>query len=91
MPPEILFHGTTDRAIDLIMADGLKPMSRQYVHLSVDTATARQVGSRKGGTLVILQVAALHAHQNGVQFYEGNNAVWLADSVPPAYLTRRDE
>ncbi len=87
-PPEILFHGTTDGVVDLILAEGLQPMSRQYVHLSVDTATARQVGSRKKGTLVVLQVAAHRAHQDGIPFYMGNDAVWLADSVPPAYLAR---
>ena len=33
-PPEILYHGTATRFLDAILADGLRPMSRQYAHLS---------------------------------------------------------
>ena len=35
MPPDMLYHGTAVRFLDSIMKDGLKPMSRQYVHLSL--------------------------------------------------------
>lgn len=87
-PPPILYHGTTDRVVDLILADGLRPMSRQYVHLSTDRETAEQVGSRKSGKVVLLQVEALQAHLEGVMFYHGNEMVWLADTVPPQYLRR---
>ena len=31
MPPEILFHGTSPQAADVILEQGLKPMRRQYV------------------------------------------------------------
>ena len=47
IPPDQLFHGTTHKALETIMNDGLKPMGRQYVHLSVDTDTAFQVGKRR--------------------------------------------
>lgn len=85
-PPPTLFHGTTDQVISLIMQDGLKPMSRQYVHLSVDVETARLVARRKPGKVILLKVAAEQAHQAGIKFYEGNEAVWLADFVPVIYL-----
>ncbi len=49
-PPAILFHATSPDAARIIVNDGLKPMSRQYVHLSVDPATAREVGGRKSRT-----------------------------------------
>lgn len=87
-PPAILYHGTTDRVIDKIMADGLKPMSRHYVHLSVDMETARQVAARKHGTVILLMINALQAHRKGIRFYEGNDAVWLADAVPPIFLIK---
>jgi putative RNA 2'-phosphotransferase len=62
-PPETLFHGTVERFLDAIMAEGLRPMSRHHVHLSPDIAAARRVGARRGRP-VILEVAAtrLTAH-----------------------------
>lgn len=54
-PPEFLFHGTATRFLDDILNDGLKPMSRLYVHLSKDKETALKVGKRHG-TPVILKI-----------------------------------
>ena len=34
-PPAVLFHGTAASATAAILAEGLRPMRRQYVHLSV--------------------------------------------------------
>lgn len=85
-PPAILYHGTTDKVVERILADGLQPMSRQYVHLSLDTDMAEQVGSRKSGKLVILAVDAAQAHQDNITFYRGNELVWLADFIPAKYL-----
>jgi putative RNA 2'-phosphotransferase len=88
-PPTVLYHGTAAKVVPIIQNEGLKPMSRRYVHLSADEETARLVGQRKGGKLVLLYVAALQAHQNGIAFYYGNDDVWLADHVPPDYITTR--
>jgi len=86
VPPETLFHGTSKNVISVIRAEGLKPMARQYVHLSVDRETAQQVARRKRGQSVILTIHADMAHQNGVRFYRGNELVWLADQVPPTFI-----
>lgn len=86
-PPAELFHGTTRDTAELILTAGLLPMSRQYVHMSIDTETAQTVGARKGSDVVILTVAAARAADAGVAFYLGNDATWLADSVPPEFLT----
>ena len=88
VPPEILYHGTTSRAAATIHSKGLLPMKRQYVHLSTDEKTARQVALRRTSSPVILRVAALKAHQQGVHFYPGNENVWLADAIPPAFIIR---
>ncbi|GCE17908.1 RNA 2'-phosphotransferase [Dictyobacter kobayashii] len=88
-PPTYLFHGTTPAAYEQIRQSGLLPMGRQYVHLSEDRETALQVARRRTSQPIILVVAALHAHQAGVQFYLGNDSVWLADAIPPDYLTRQ--
>ncbi len=85
-PPAVLFHGTSPDAVKVIMCDGLKPMSRQYVHLSVDTAVAREVGRRKSRTPVLLEIDARAAHASGVPFYVGNDKVWLADVVPVHFM-----
>jgi putative RNA 2'-phosphotransferase len=87
-PPEVLYHGTDSTAATSILAGGLKPMQRQYVHLSKDPATAREVGSRKEAYPVILVVRASEAHRRGVAFYQGNDSVWLADFVPPEFIAR---
>jgi putative RNA 2'-phosphotransferase len=85
-PPDVLFHGTAPDVVSLIGASGLLPMGRQYVHLSVDEATAREVGRRKTRKPTILRVLAAEAHAQGMHFYEGNEKVWLADLVPPEFI-----
>lgn len=86
-PPDVLFHGTAPATIQVIRSSGLLPMRRQYVHLSVDIETAQAVGSRKAPKPVILSVDTAAAIDAGVTFYAGNAKVWLADSVPPAFIT----
>lgn len=88
-PPARLFHGTAPDSAETILEDGLRPMNRQYVHLSADVETAGEVGRRKSPKPVVLVVDAAAAHENGVRFYHGNQMVWLADSIPPGYIRRR--
>lgn len=87
--PDILFHGTTHRAFEVIMKEGLKPMNRQYVHLSIDTDTAVQVGKRRDSNPVILIIDAKNANSDGVTFYKGNDKVILADYIPNVYIKTR--
>ena len=85
-PPQTLYHGTHAGALDAIRHEGLKPMSRHHVHLSADTATAQQVGARRGQA-VVLVVAAGAMREAGYDFYRSDNGVWLTDEVPPEFLT----
>jgi putative RNA 2'-phosphotransferase len=85
-PPDVLFHGTSPAAVGSVLAQGLQPMGRQYVHLSPDRETAVQVGSRKARPCAVLRVDAARAWGHDVPFYRGNELVWLADHVPPDYL-----
>ena len=85
-PPEILYHGTARRFLESIKKDGLLPKGRQYVHLSIDVDTASQVGKRRDKEPVILEINAKQAWDEGIKFYEGNDKVWLADSVPSKYI-----
>jgi putative RNA 2'-phosphotransferase len=85
-PPAHLFHGTAPGTWAEIQADGLRPMGRQFVHLSVDRETATMVGRRKSASPVLLMIDAPAAAAAGTTFYEGNELVWLADSVPPRFI-----
>lgn len=89
MPPEILYHGTAPETAVIILREGLKPMGRQYVHLSVDVETAVQVGSRKAKNPTTLIINAQKAHQQGHAFYEGHDLVWLADVIPLEFIVTK--
>ena len=85
-PPEFLYHGTATRFLDVIMKEGLKPMSRQYVHISSDMDTAVQTGKRHGKP-VVLVIRAKDLVGDGHPLYRSSNGVWLAESVPTEYFS----
>ena len=82
-PPALLYHGTSPEAMQRIKVGGLRPMSRQYVHLSTDTEMATQVGRRKADAPIILVVNAGKAHAGGVAFYRGNDLHAMIGAAPP--------
>lgn len=84
-PPELLYHGTATRFLDSIMNEGLKPMSRQFVHISPDYETAVKVGNRHGKT-VVLEFRAKDFVADGNELYLSANGVWQAKFVPAKYL-----
>ncbi len=84
-PPELLYHGTSTRTLPLVLREGLRPMSRQQVHLSADVATATRVGARHGRPAV-LEVDAAGLAAAGHRFQVSANGVWLTDGVPPDRL-----
>ena len=85
-PPEVLYHGTAPESEAIILCEGLSPMSRQYVHLALNKNDAERVGKRKSDYPVILIVRALEAFKDGINFYQGNDKVWLSDAVPNKYI-----
>lgn len=84
-PPEYLYHGTVAKFIEAIQEKGLQKMSRQHVHLSKDIATATNVGSRRGKP-IILGIKSAEMSQQGYQFYQSENGVWLTDHVPVSFI-----
>jgi putative RNA 2'-phosphotransferase len=90
-PPSILYHGTSPDLLTIIMEQGLRPMARQNVHLSIEAATAWNVGRRKDKKPVLLRIEAERAWRDGVAFYEGDEVVWLADFIPAAYILIEEE
>lgn len=84
-PPDLLYHGTATRFLDAILAEGLKPQARQHVHLSTDSETAQQVGSRHGRAVVlVVDAAAMQAED--FSFFQADNGVWLTAAVPARFL-----
>lgn len=67
-PPAQLYHGTAKATVAAIIAEGLRPMSRQQVHLSGDHQTAFKVGVRHGEPVILIVVAG-DMHQAGHAFY----------------------
>lgn len=87
-PPEILWHGTGEKFVASIDAQGLIPKSRLYVHLSKDEETAVKVGTRHGKP-VLYKVKAGEMFREGYKFYLSVNGVWLTEEVPVKYLEKQ--
>lgn len=85
VPPEQLYHGTARQPLPAIQKNGLRPQSRQYVHLSSTRDEAVQVGSRHG-TPVVLTIDAQALYHAGTSLYPSTDAVWLTERVPPQFL-----
>jgi putative RNA 2'-phosphotransferase len=89
-PPVVLYHGTVSQFLDAIMKSGLKKMKRHHVHLSADEATANMVGSRRGKAVILL-VDSGKMDRDGYEFFLSDNGVWLTDSVPAKYISKKSE
>ena len=85
-PPEFLYHGTATRFLESILQQGLIAGSRHHVHLSQDITTAVAVGQRYGKPAV-LKVEALRMHQQGFNFFQAENGVWLTNHVPVYFIS----
>lgn len=85
-PPEVLYHGTAERFLNSIRAQGLRKAQRHHVHLSADRAVALEVG-RRHGQPVVLVIAAGTMHRAGHVFFRSANGVWLTEHVPTTFLS----
>jgi putative RNA 2'-phosphotransferase len=86
IPPIYLYHGTAQKFVSSILLEGIKPQSRQQVHLSAVEETAQQVGQRHGKPVVLI-IQSLKMYESGLPFYIAENDVWLTDYVAPAFIT----
>lgn len=90
IPSEVLIHGTHTGVVELILKEGLKKMQRQYVHMSEGEHFATLAGARRG-KVVLLNIDSKKAREDGIKFYDAGHGVWLADYIPPKYLSIRSE
>lgn len=86
--PEVLYHGTGPQAADRILEEGLQPRGRQKVHLSGTRATARDVGTRHHPEPVILEIDCQTARQAGIVIERAASDVYVADAIPPRFISR---
>jgi putative RNA 2'-phosphotransferase len=85
-PPAVLYHGTPAANVGAILAQGLRPRSRQHVHLSADVPTALVVGRRRAADVAVFEVSAGRMAAEGHLFHRSGNGVWLTAAVPPSFL-----
>ncbi|KPL00295.1 MAG: hypothetical protein AMJ90_08440 [candidate division Zixibacteria bacterium SM23_73_2] len=84
-PPQYLFHGTSPSMVKKIKNEGLKPMRRQYVHLSKTIKQADEVGKRRSEKPAVFKIFAYEAFKKGIEFYDMGEVV-LTEKIPPQFL-----
>lgn len=89
-PPDVLYQGTSPPMKDTVLAQGLKPMKRRYVHLSKTKREAFEVARRKSKIPTIFIVKAREAYEEGVEFYD-IGAVVLTEALPAEFVRLAQE
>ena len=67
------YHGTTNEAYNSIKKEGLKPMSRKHIHMSLNNS----LSGYRANCQVLLEIDVTAARADGVTFYESDNGVIL--------------
>ncbi|MFB6089557.1 MAG: RNA 2'-phosphotransferase [Halobellus sp.] len=88
--PDTLYHGTDPDAVPKIRREGLRPMSRQLVHLSDTEREALAVGSRHVSDPALLVVDAAAMLEAGHEITKRGRGVYTTERVPPRFVRRTD-
>ncbi|WP_457742991.1 RNA 2'-phosphotransferase [Thermococcus sp.] len=84
---KVLYHGTPRRNLEPILKEGLKPMRRQFVHLTTNREEALETGGRHGRGVVLLIIDAECLRRKGLKVYKAGRNVRIVESVPPECIT----
>lgn len=84
-PPEFLYKGVDPKEVDRVLQEGLKPIDRQYVHLSFDVDVAARLGGGREGIGAVIRVDAQRGHRAGVRFYDCGPTI-LTPEVPADFV-----
>jgi len=84
---KILYHGTPRRNLERILREGLKPMKRQFVHLTTSRKEAFETGRRHGKDVVLLIIDADCLRRKGLKVYKAGKNVRTIREVPPECIT----
>jgi len=88
-PPVKLYHGTSPNALSSILDEGLKPMGRKYVHLSISKEEAIEVGKRHHPEPVLLKIDSSKAWKDGIEFFRRGD-LYLTEYIPSKYINTDD-
>ena len=78
-----LFHGTSCESAERIVREGIKPMERNYVHLTTSIDIAMENARRKGKCIVIFEVDPKCLRSRGLKVYEASEKIKVTKYVPP--------
>ncbi|WP_297464051.1 RNA 2'-phosphotransferase [Thermococcus sp.] len=84
----ILYHGTPRRNLHSILKEGLKPMKRQFVHLTTSKSEAIETGRRHGRDVVLLIVDVDCLRRRGLRVYRAGKNVRIVKRVPLECIIR---
>jgi RNA:NAD 2'-phosphotransferase (TPT1/KptA family) len=80
--PDVLYHGSSWDHVEEILRGGIRPMSRQKVHLSNSIEEALEVGVRHGNGAVF--EVKIHPSNEPMPVADG---VWVTDPISPSALS----
>jgi 5-formyltetrahydrofolate cyclo-ligase len=84
-PPEVLYHGTSEAAVESILKEGLEKKERRFVHLSEDLDEAYKTGRRHTNKPKVLVIKAKEAYNAGIKFIS-QKGIWLAEHIPQRFV-----
>ncbi len=85
-PPEHLYKGSGASEVEDILKSGLKPVDRQYVHLSFEAAVALRLAEHRREPGAVIRVEARRAATDGIQFFDCGPTI-LAREIPSEFLS----
>lgn len=80
-PPTQLYHGTSIDKLAKIMIEGLKPMKRQFVHLTTSLENAVETGKRHGKPVVLI-IDTMCLKEKRIPLYKATEKIYLAPKIP---------
>ena len=87
--PDKLFHGTIKKNSMLIMQQGLKPMSRNLVHLTENIKDAFITGKRYGRDVVILEINVKGALKENIKFWKPGKNIYTTKYIPKKFIKEK--
>lgn len=88
-PPEWLYLAVLEEQMPAVVARGLVPDQRRYLHLCDTPQEAARVLTRHPIPGQVVTVLARRAHDGGVPFYRATDRLLLTPPIPPEYVLRR--
>jgi len=84
---EMLYYPVMEEECELVLEQGIMPVDRRKVHLSISIHKAVEAGSVRGEDPLVLQVDAMQAVKDGIGIYQATDEVCVTDDIPAAYLS----